>query len=186
MDDPTPPIFTIGYGNDSFEDVFARLRSHGVGCVIDVRSQPYSKWSPQFSKDALIALLSREKVRYVFMGDSLGGRPSDPTCYTDDKVDYTLVDQRDWYRNGIERLCAAWRQGQRVVLMCSEIDPERCHRSKLIGQTLDTMGVPVRHIDRDGSLATQKQVIDRLTGGQCTLFGDDEFTSNAKYSPTGS
>ena len=173
MDDSKPPIFTIGYGNDPSEEVFARLRQHSIEFLIDVRSQPYSKWSPDFSKDTLIALLDREGIRYIFMGDMIGGRPDDPACYAEGKVDYTAVEQRDWYRNGIERLRTAWRRGRRVVLMCSEIDPERCHRSKLIGQTLDRLGIPVRHIDRDGSLASQRQVIDRLTGGHGAYLSVD-------------
>ena len=184
MNDSRPPIFTIGYGNDSSEEVIARLRQHSIEFLIDVRSQPYSRRSPGFSKDALIALLGREGIRYIFMGDIIGGRPEDPACYAEGKVDYAAVEQRDWYRSGIERLRAAWQQGRRVVLMCSEIDPERCHRSKLIGRTLDRGGIPVRHIDRDGSLASQQQVIGRLTGGQSALFGDETFTSNATYSPS--
>ena len=33
--------------------------------------------------------------------------------------------------------------------MCSEGKPEMCHRSKLIGATLDELGIPVLHIDED-------------------------------------
>ena len=64
--------------------------------------------------------------------------------------------------------------------MCSELDPERCHRSKLIGEALESRGISMSHIDRDGSLASQREVIDRLTGGQKLLFGDG-FRSRKRY-----
>lgn len=152
----------------------ARLREHEVEYVIDVRSHPYSKYSPEFSKEALAAALRREGIEYVFMGDSLGGRPDDPSCYSDGKVVYAEVEQRAWYRAGIERLRSAYEQGRRVALMCGELDPERCHRSKLIGHTLEREALGVQHIDRDGSLVPQLQVMDRLSGGQIPMFGDSD------------
>ena len=70
--------------------------------------------------------------------------------------------------------------------MCSEAKPERCHRSKLIGQCLATHKIYVEHIDEEGNLKTQEQVISLLTGGQLSLF--DSFpmlTSRKRYSPKG-
>lgn len=181
MEDVQPPIFTIGYGNYSADAIIGRLERYRVEFLVDVRSQPYSSHSPEFSKGALEALLKKRGIRYVFMGDVIGGRPSDPTCYVDGKVDYGLVEQRSWYRDGIKRLQDASEQHCCLALLCSEIDPERCHRSKLIGCSLDRLGIAVQHIDRDGNLAPQEQVIARLTGGQKPLFGAETFTSNAKY-----
>lgn len=109
------------------------------------------------------------------MGDSLGGRPNDPSCYSDGRVEYSEVERRNWYQDGIARLRTACGQGRRVALMCSELDPERCHRSKLIGRTLECEGICVQHIDRDGSLIAQNRVIDRLSGGQSQLFGESEL-----------
>lgn len=77
---------------------------------------------------------------------------------------------------------SAWQRGVRFVLLCSEGKPEQCHRSKLIGETLAGRGIPVLHIDEHDQLRSQEEVIQRLTGGQLSLFGDLEFTSRKRYS----
>ena len=55
--------------------------------------------------------------------------------------------------------------------------------SKLIGEALFASGIPVCHIDEDGTRLTQTQVIDRLTKGQLDLFGQESFTSRKRYAP---
>ena len=67
--------------------------------------------------------------------------------------------------------------------MCSEGRPEQCHSSKLIGEALSAAGIPVCHIDEDGALFSQTEVIDRLTRGQLDLFGQPSFTSRKRYGP---
>jgi uncharacterized protein (DUF488 family) len=152
--------------------------------LVDVRTSPYSRFKPEFSKDALERELKRHDIRYVYLGDALGGRPADPGCYVDGKVDYEQVKARDFYEAGIQRVHAAWQRGVRFVLMCSEGKPEQCHRSKLIGESLAALGIPVAHIDENDVLCSQEEVIQRLTGGQLSLFGDHEFTSRKRYSRT--
>ena len=109
--------------------------------------------------------------------------PADPDCYVDGKVDYTRLREKSFFQSGIARLQTAFTQQRRVVLMCSEGRPEECHRSKLIGATLDTLGIPVCHIDEADHSQTQAAVIDRLTNGQLGLFGQEEFTSRKRYRP---
>ena len=70
----THPIFTIGYGTRPLPQFIDTLQSHGVAYLIDVRSQPYSRYKPEFSKKALAAALKKAGIQYVFMGHNLGGR----------------------------------------------------------------------------------------------------------------
>lgn len=179
---PVAPVFTIGYGARSVDALIAVLRAHQIGFLVDVRSAPYSRFKPEFSKEALERALKQQGIRYVYLGDALGGRPADPDCYVDDKVDYERVKGNAFYQAGIERVQAAWQRGLRFVLLCSEGKPEQCHRSKLIGETLAGLGIPVLHIDEQDQLRSQEEVIQRLTGGQLSLFGDLEFTSRRRYS----
>ncbi len=65
--------------------------------------------------------------------------------------------------------------------MCSEGKPEECHRSKLIGVTLTDGEIPVIHIDENDALRSQAEIIDRLTGGQLSLFGEPTFRSRKRY-----
>jgi uncharacterized protein (DUF488 family) len=177
-----PPLYTIGYGAreiDAFIDV---LRAYEIVYLIDIRSRPYSRYKPDFSKEALAGHLEEAGIRYVFMGDTLGGQPDDPACYTDGKVDYEKVRVQPFFQRGLERLREAQRQGLRVALMCSEGKPEQCHRSKLIGKSLEKEGVAVAHVDENGEELAQDAVMLRLHGGQQSLF-DLDYTSRKRYAP---
>jgi len=175
------PIYTIGYGARSIEALIDALKANGITYLIDVRTAPYSRYKPEFSKQALEAELRRHDIRYVFMGDSLGGRPDDPDCFVDGKVDYARVKTKTFYLEGLARLRRAAGQPSPVALMCSEGKPEMCHRSKLIGASLVEMDIPVLHIDENDELQSQEAVIARITGGQLGLFGELEFTSRKRY-----
>jgi uncharacterized protein (DUF488 family) len=176
-------LFTIGYGSRSLDQLIATLKSNGIEFLLDVRSSPYSKFKPEFSKEVLQLRLERAQIRYLFMGDTLGGQPKEPACHTDGKVDYDKVRAQPFFKEGIARLLKAFEQRRPVALMCSEGRPEQCHRSKLIGEELAAAGIPVAHIDEDGTRLTQTQVIDRLTKGQMDLFGQTSFTSRKRYGP---
>lgn len=181
------PIYTIGYGAREMAAFIDTLRRYGITYLIDVRSKPYSRFKPDFSKDRLEEHLRQAGIRYVFLGDALGGRPDDPTCYdVDGKVLYEQVGVRPYYLAGIDRLAKAQSQGLSVSLMCSEGKPENCHRSKLIGKSLAARGLEVVHIDEHDELIDQQDVLSRLTGGQPSLFGDDLLpgSSRKRYRPT--
>jgi uncharacterized protein (DUF488 family) len=176
-----PPIFTIGYGARDIDQFLVALRQHEIAYLIDVRSKPYSRYKPDFSRDNLEARLRRAGIRYVYMGDALGGMPADRDCYdADGKVDYTKIATKPFYHDGLERLAKAHSQGLRLTLMCSEGKPELCHRSKLIGKSLQERGIPVAHIDENDTLLSQDAVGLRLTGGQPSLFGDDLLPSGSR------
>jgi uncharacterized protein (DUF488 family) len=160
---PAPPIiYTIGHSNHSAEVFLAQLRRHGIAAIVDVRSAPYSRFSPHFNRRDLEHLVTTAGIGYHFAGESLGGRPTDPTCYKNgvvpdghadylELVDYIAVAERDWYRRGIARLRQLAAE-KPIALMCSEEDPGHCHRHHLIAQTLLTDGIAVRHIRASGEI----------------------------------
>ncbi len=177
----TIPIFTIGYGARSMEEFLEALQTHRISFLVDVRSAPYSRFKPEFSKDALAARLTTHSIRYLYLGHQLGGQPDDPTCYADGKVIYAAAAQRPAFLAGLARIEQAFRRQVRIALMCSEGKPEQCHRSKLIGQALASRAIPVAHITEDGALISQEDVVYELTDGQLSLFGDPDFSSRKRY-----
>lgn len=179
------PIYTIGYGGRSIEQFIAVLERYGIRYLVDVRTAPYSRFKPEFSRAPLEAALQAAGVRYVYMGDTLGGQPADDDCYTDGKADYEKVRTKGFYLQGIERIRTAFEQQQPVALMCSEGKPEQCHRSKLIAPSLLDIGVAVEHIDENDQIKRQDEVLFALTGGQLGLFGEPTFTSRKRYRPGG-
>ena len=174
-------IYTIGYGARTIDDFLRVLAKHHIAYLVDVRSSPYSRFKPEFSKEALEARLVEAGVRYLFMGDLLGGQPDDPSCHVDGKVVYELIAARPAFQEGLGRLERASQQGLRVALMCSEGKPELCHRTKLIGQQLQQKGIEVIHIDENDGLVPHREVVLGLTGGQLGLFGDPDFTSRKRH-----
>lgn len=167
----TIPIYTIGYGNRKIEEFLELLKKYKIRYLIDIRSSPYSKYNPDFSKNRLESHLSEYNVHYVYMGDTLGGRPNVPSCYTNGKVDYQKVRQKGFYIQGITRLRKAWEKKINVIILCSEAKPQECHRSKLIGETLIEYGIDIAHIDEKGEIKTHEKVINEITKGQMSFFG---------------
>lgn len=153
-------VYTIGHSNVPVDEVIAALRGRGIAVVVDVRSVPFSHYTPWFNRNALEPVLVASGIGYAFAGDYLGGRPTDPTCYLAGElpvgeanylalVDYEEVARRPWFRRGLGRLVEIARE-RPTAIMCSEEDPARCHRHHLIAQALLEVGVEVRHIRRQG------------------------------------
>ena len=172
-------IFTIGHGNHTRAALLRQLTQADVSYVVDVRSVPYSRFQPDFSREPLDEFLRENRVRYVFMGDLLGGRPKEDDCYTDGKVDYTKTRKKDFFVRGIARLKDAYEQGLSICLLCSEGQPSQCHRAKLVSAALADEGVEVLHLLSDGSRRTQAEVIAELTNGQGSLFAEHLLSRKA-------
>lgn len=176
------PILTIGYGLRDVGELVALLDRYGVEYVGDVRSAPYSRRRPEFSREALERLLRTAGLRYVFLGDTLGGRPDDPDCYdADGHVDYDRCRTSPDFAAGIERVETAHRAGHRLALLCSESRPTDCHRSKLLAEMLVERGVSVAHIDEHGQLIEHADIAARLRGPQLSFAAEGLGRSRRAY-----
>lgn len=164
-------LYTIGHSNHSLERFVQLLAGAEIGQVVDVRTAPHSRYNPQFNRGHLERALPRHHIAYIFAGQHLGGRPSDPACYkrrslpAEDAdylhaVDYPEVMRQAWFLAGIERLLALAAE-QTTAIMCSEEDPAECHRHHLIAKFLlrEHRGVAVRHIRGDGNLVNAAAVL---------------------------
>jgi uncharacterized protein (DUF488 family) len=128
--------------------------------------------------------LEKFGIQYVYLGDKLGGLPKDITCYTDGKVDYDKLKEKEFFKEGLKRLINANKSRVKVVIMCSETDPKDCHRSKLIGEELLKFNINLKHIIGINKYKDQHTVILELTKGKNTtdLFGNKiSFHSRKKY-----
>jgi len=175
-------ILSIGQGKHSLATLLDELRRVDASYLIDVRSTPYSRHQPEFAREHLELSLRGGPIKYVYMGDLLGGRPTDPECYTAGRVDYAKTSAKEFFKRGIARLRKAYEQGHTVCLFCSEGQPTQCHRSKLIGEALAAQGIEVVHLLPDGADMTQSEVIADLVQGQAELFPLN-FLSRKQYRP---
>lgn len=162
----TPFLYTIGHSNQSEERLLNLLCQHQIEILVDVRSVPYSRYSPHHNRESLEVSIPAAGIRYVYAGDYLGGRPDEARCYdANGHIDYLAVQEQGFYKIGISRLIDYIRSA-RVAIMCSEEDPNQCHRHKLIAQTLIQLGFEPRHIRSDGRLE-----IATLLPQQVKMFG---------------
>lgn len=178
-------IYSIGHGTKKIEKLIDQLNAFNIKYLLDIRSKPYSKYNPQFNRPALEETLKQIGITYVFVGDSLGGLPEDRTCYDQDgKVVYDLISEKDFFKEGLERLITANQKQINLAIMCSESKPEECHRSKLIGQELLKKNITLKHIVSNNQIKSQQAVINILTKGKGSvdLFGNEtDFTSRKSY-----
>ncbi len=155
-------IYTIGHSDHTTTAFIDLLRQHDVTLVADVRSQPYSRWAPQFNRETLEDDLRGAGIAYHFMGDALGGRPSDPALYTAGRPDYGRMERADAYQRGIKRLLDL-TSTERVAMMCGEGDYQQCHRHLLVTQTLLKRGARVLHIKPDGRTVEAERTAEQLS-----------------------
>jgi uncharacterized protein (DUF488 family) len=145
-------IYTVGHSSIASARFVDLLRLHVIQLLVDTRSQPYSRYAPQFNRTSLKTSLAYAGIAYLYLGDELGGRPRDGRYYRPEgTVDYDHLAEAPVYREGIERLIRE-ATGRRLAIMCSEADYRRCHRYNLITRSLAKEGIEVRHILPSGGL----------------------------------
>jgi uncharacterized protein (DUF488 family) len=154
-------LYTIGHSRHPIGLLTGHLQRHGITMLVDVRSRPASRFAPQFNRAALEGSLAGAGVAYVFLGDELGARSSDPACHRDGKAEYGLIAGMPGFQRGLARV-RAMTLGQRVCLMCAERDPLDCHRTMLVGIRLRSSDLALSHILADGELEPHERSENRL------------------------
>jgi hypothetical protein len=183
-----PVLYTIGHSNHDQEHFCGLLLQHGIGVVADVRSSPYSRYTTQFNAEQLKTALAAKGIRYVFLGDQLGGRPAVPEHYDEQgHALYYRMARSETFLQGIERLEGGMKK-YRVAIMCSEEDPTVCHRFLLVSRVMAERDNKICHIRGDGSLASHDQIRTAAGGAQHQnlLFPemeDDSWKSLRSVSP---
>ncbi len=183
-------IWTVGHSNHPPERFLDLLKQHRIAVVVDVRSSPFCRYATHFNKQVIQAALEADGLKYLFLGDLIGGRAEGERFY-DEKghVLYGEVARSARFREGIDRLLDGI-QTFRVALLCGEEDPTNCHRRRLIGRVLRDQDVTVVHIRGDGRVQSEDELTAeekfRKTKGQMSLFDmedSDEWKSTQSVLP---
>lgn len=165
-----PLVFTLGHSTRKLSELIKILEAYGIREVVDIRTIPRSRTNPQFNEKRLAAGLKKHHMLYKHM-KGLGGlrRPSKDSINTYWRnasfrgfADYM---QTKDFRKNIDVLTKMARS-KRIVLMCAEAVPWRCHRS-LIADALTVKGIKVKHVF------------------SATNAKDHELTKSAKIRKTG-
>jgi uncharacterized protein (DUF488 family) len=167
-----PVIWTVGHSNHTFERFAELLEREGVEFVVDVRSYPYSRIAPHFNREELDVALRGVGARYLFLGEELGGRPSQDEQYDEHgHARYDLMAEEAGFQAAIQRLLSGCQE-RRLALLCSEGQPQNCHRRLLVGKVLTDHGMALRHILPSGDVLEEDTMPLDSGDGQETLFGE--------------
>jgi uncharacterized protein (DUF488 family) len=158
---PTPVILTIGHSTRPLDSFIDLLREHGVEEVVDIRTIPRSRRSPQFNRETLPDQLKAAGIGYIHLA-GLGGlrrahRDSPNGGWRNSSfrgfADYMQTEE---FKKTLSVLIDLSKR-KHVVLMCAEALPWRCHRS-LVADALKIQGIIVEHI-----MTTKKRQGHELT-----------------------
>lgn len=156
-----PRLYTVGHSNHELPAFIDLLRRHGITAIADVRSSPYSQYNSQFNRDVLTSALKASQIEYIFVGDQLGARRSEPECYEEGRVSFALAAKTPSFQAGLVRLKEGLSK-YRVAIMCAEKDPLVCHRMMLVCRSLRGQGISILHILEDDLLESNEAAEDRL------------------------
>lgn len=151
-------ILTLGHSRHPWPRFLDLLQAAKVEIVADVRSLPRSRFSPHFNRDRMAAALKSAGIGYEWLGRELGGRPPEPDLYdAKGRARYDVMARTERFREGLARLLAL-ANGRCVALLCSEEDPNACHRHLLVGRALAAQGITLRHLRGDGRVQSDEEV----------------------------
>jgi len=141
-------IWTIGHSTRSPEEMIRLLHLNGIRVVVDVRRFPKSTKSPHFNSEAIATWLAEAGIKYVWLGDKLGGyRQGGYECYM----------STEGFACGLRQLEELAKETS-VAIMCAERFPWMCHR-RFIASSLISRGWRVLHIIDEKRVWEQKQKI---------------------------
>lgn len=171
-------VLTIGHSTRSIEEFIRLLEAHGVRRVIDVRTIPRSRHNPQFNRDKLPSALRRAGIHYRHMPGLGGLRHARPDSANRGWRNASFRGYADYmqtatFRRNLDR-CIDLAKRERVVLMCAEAVPWRCHRS-LIADALLVRGIAASEIT--SGVRVRRHVLTpwaRVHGTQITYPGATE------------
>ncbi|HYR91962.1 MAG TPA: DUF488 domain-containing protein [Terriglobia bacterium] len=143
-------VYTMGFSNRSWDDTLAILQAFEIKQLVDIRTLPGSKHTPQFNLEHLQEALPRAGIEYVHI-KNLGGlrKPlKDSTAnaaWRNDSfrgyADYMQTPQFETALNQLIRLLSE----KTTVYCCTEAVFWRCHR-QLVSDALLVRGYHVGHI----------------------------------------
>lgn len=144
-----PVVLTVGHSTRPLAEFIALISAHDVGRLIDVRTVPRSRHNPQFNQDTLPAALQARDIGYSHCAGLGGFRQTHAGSVNMGWRNESFRGFADYMQTpeftaNVASLieCA---MAERVVLMCAEAVPWRCHRS-LIADALLVRGICTEEI----------------------------------------
>jgi uncharacterized protein (DUF488 family) len=143
-------VFSLGFSNRDWEPSEAMFKAYRLEAIVDIRTVPRSRHTPQFNQEALSRALPEIGIDYVHVKE-LGGfrKPSAELSANAGWRNasfrgYADYMQTNGFEQGLHRLIALLRE-RRTAFACTEAVFWRCHRA-LVSDALLVRGLSVGHI----------------------------------------
>ena len=138
-------FFTLGYTGRPTPEIIAALLANEVRTLVDIRQNAISMYRPELSKSNLAKLLATRGINYFHLRQL--GVPRDIRAKAIESGTREVI--WDWYDEHV--ITEFFGTGRNlhfflncvehpVALMCTEIDPQECHRHRL-SLALERMGM---------------------------------------------
>ena len=177
---PLAGVLTIGHSTRPLEDFIELLHAHGVTQLIDVRTVPRSRHNPQFNAETLPGDLAAAHIGYAHAAGLGGFRHTTADSPNSGWRNLSFRGYADYMQTAdfAANLTSVIELAKhdRVVLMCAEAVPWRCHRS-LIADALVVRGIPVAEIASAARLQPHKVTPFAKVEGTALTYPPSEDTS---------
>lgn len=134
-------IYSIGHSNRPLDIFLSKLTENNIEVLVDVRTYPFSRWTPHFSQSILSMALETVNIHYLYRGQNLGGRG-----------------ENTGYEDTINELSTLAKDGRNICVMCSEADYRKCHRYTDLTPSFEKRGLSVVHLQYEN-----KNELKRIT-----------------------
>lgn len=177
-------IYTIGYTGFKLDEFKKILRENNISCVVDVRSNPSSKYYPDYNSNNLKSFLNKNGIRYRHYGEEFGARQNSLKYYTNGYMDFEKFTKSQQFWEGFHKIEAGINLNYVFVLMCAEKNPYDCHRSIMISRVFYDNGYDVKHILADGNIESQNDIENQFlenyfpNRNQSSLFVSETSTKD--------
>jgi uncharacterized protein (DUF488 family) len=145
-------VYSLGFSNRSWDATLEILHAFGIRCVVDIRTLPGSRHTPQFNRSLLERALLRENIEYIHLKPLGGLRKPKRDDATNEGwrnsgfrgyADYMQTEEFSQGLDDLIRIVSV----KPCLYACTEAVFWRCHRA-LLSDALTVRGYKVGHIFR--------------------------------------
>lgn len=171
-------IYTIGYSGFKVDDFVDTLKFYHINSLIDVRSNPNSKFFEDYNEYNLKRILKLNGIIYRNYKREFGARQEEICYYPNGYLDFEIFTKSEQFLDGVKKIEKGMNLNYRFAFMCAEKDPSTCHRNIMVARTFYNKGYDVKNILSDGSYEDQASIENRLVNhyypnkNQLSLFSE--------------
>ena len=126
-------LFTIGYGNRSPDDFYALLDQNKIGYVIDLRRAETKAWCCAYYPDSIRSRMSASRYKHY---PPLANYASSLSEFKEQLQSLRFLSH---ILNLSSIVLNQESYGVVCCLLCSEMDPDKCHRKIVAEAVVETL-----------------------------------------------